>query len=275
MRKAEVPFRSAKWYLSPRVRSVGGGSSMEQRDYRLDLKKLSHIVKYWRHLDPPLIKLLRGARAEHLRLRDYDRPPMNGSKNRVAILDRLHAAVHFQSVVETGTWLGTTTEYFATLGGSPQVYSTEISDVYFKFASMRHRLRPNIRLANLSSPELLRQIDGTLASPTLVYLDAHWHKYLPLRDELAICTRWPDTVIMIDDFKVEGDPSFPFDDYGPVTGQLTLDYIRDQIEGFEVFFPNFTRPLDGDAGTGFVILAKSPTLINALASEPLLRRQSV
>jgi hypothetical protein len=51
---------------------------------------------------------------------------------------------------------------------------------------------------------------------TFFYLDAHWHKDLPLRDETEFIMRNFDSfVIMIDDFEVPGDPGYTFDDYGP------------------------------------------------------------
>ena len=63
------------------------------------------------------------------------------------------------------------------------------------------------------------------AVPTLFYLDAHWHEYLPLRDELEIALgQFANAVVLIDDFQVPDDPGYGFDDYGPGK-TLNLEYL--------------------------------------------------
>jgi hypothetical protein len=47
------------------------------------------------------------------------------------------------------------------------------------------------------------------------HLDAHWEGDLPLQEEIEIILgRFPNFLIMIDDFRVPGDSGYGFDDYG-------------------------------------------------------------
>lgn len=42
-----------------------------------------------------------------------------------------------------------------------------------------------------------------------------WDQHLPLREELEIiCSKFPSAIILIDDFRVDDDSTYHFDDYG-------------------------------------------------------------
>ena len=94
-----------------------------------------------------------------------------------------------------------------------------------------------------------------LADPTvpksnvLFYLDAHWDDGdLPLAQELrTISEGWPDSVIVMDDFEVEGDPGYGFDEYGPGM-RLSRRYLDDHvIEDYVLLYP--AAPSSSETGS--------------------------
>ena len=62
---------------------------------------------------------------------------------------------------------------------------------------------------------------------------------------------------MIDDFQVPHDPGYGFDDYGPMCGRLTIDFIEDLIAEYDlsVCFPAFASVDETGSKRGCVILA--------------------
>ena len=97
----------------------------------------------------------------------------------------------FDGIIETGTYLGTTTAMFAETG--LPVYSVECNPRYFAYASRRFRRnRHRVHLFECDSITFLKQIsrDSQLAKSRLFfYLDAHWGAHLPLLEELRIIAR--------------------------------------------------------------------------------------
>jgi predicted O-methyltransferase YrrM len=93
----------------------------------------------------------------------------NGQKNRARVFHALNTEVQFENYVETGTFLGMTTDFLARTAGErgARVYSCEIDDRHFGIASrtvgmlqnvVRHALAgvefrvPRCALERLSSP---------------------------------------------------------------------------------------------------------------------------
>lgn len=117
---------------------------------------------------------------------------------------RLAYRHHVETIVETGTFHGVTTEFLASL--APSVHSIEIDWRYLEIARGRLQTLENVQLHQGNSPEVLRKLLGGLKQPLLLFLDAHWGGYCPLQDELktaASCgVRRP--VIVIHDFLVPG-----------------------------------------------------------------------
>src|SRR5262249_13055811 len=94
------------------------------------------------------------------------------------------------------------------------------------------------------------------AKPIFFYLDAHWEDALPLRAELeVILATWSDAIVMIDDFQVEGDAQYGFDDYGD-NKQLSLSYIKEIIDKFKptLFFPSVSGRMESGARRGSIVL---------------------
>lgn len=82
----------------------------------------------------------------------------------------------------------------------------------------------------------------------LAYLDAHWVKEIPARNELTALASWGGNwVAIIDDFKVPGDPSYGFDQYGEIAVDLTL--IPDSL-GIQIFVPKISAETETGANKG-------------------------
>jgi hypothetical protein len=143
----------------------------------------------------------------------------------------------------------------------------------YEFSKWRLRGRNHCHLYKGNSDEVLRRFDpADHARRCLFYLDAHWNNDLPLRAELKACAQWGNAVVMIDDFQVEDDPGFGFDDYGDSIGRLTLNYIADLLDDCDVFFPRFSSAVDKSRKTrGFVMLIRNCEISSKMRDCPFLR----
>jgi hypothetical protein len=97
------------------------------------------------------------------------------------------------------------------------------------------------------------------------YLDAHWRRDLPLRQEVEeILTACADAIGMIDDCRVEGDTGYGFDDYGD--GQaISLEYIWPVSEPFDprAFVPVVPTEQEAGARRGCMVLVGPATKLPA------------
>jgi hypothetical protein len=103
----------------------------------------------------------------------------------------------------------------------------------------------------------LSKNDSVQKEDVFFYLDAHWGKDLPLRDELEIIfKKWKNPIVMVDDFEVPGT-DYGFDDYGP-DKSLSLSYIEPIVLSHElcVLFPSITSVEESGAKRGCVILCR-------------------
>jgi predicted O-methyltransferase YrrM len=163
-------------------------------------------------------------------------PPLNGQKRRRECISAIMAAVQPDEIVETGTYRGSTTEYFAKEYGLP-VHTIENNKYFYLYSKLR--LLRN-RLAHVyfgDSPLLIhkRIAAGAGAKRMFFYLDAHWFDSPPLIEEvLLIVNNCTEAIICIDDFRVDGDPGYRFDTYGSIS--LSLDYLN-LPPGVSVYFP--------------------------------------
>src|SRR5262249_9729168 len=136
--------------------------------------------------------------------------PFNGQAGRRAIFDMIVSTIAPALILETGTYLGTTTELMAETGIT--IISVEDNARNFGYARMRMRRFRNVELRlGDSRAEACRALDfhrRVLQSrPLFAYLDAHWNEHLPLAEELnVIFARCPNAVVMVDDFRVPNDP---------------------------------------------------------------------
>lgn len=199
---------------------------------------------------------------------------LHGQCGRWAVVNAIFSKLPVSQIVETGTYLGFTAGDLASRFDVP-VHSGELLPRYHQAAKMRLRNLPNVRLYNNDSRAFLKQLSadpGVTAGVTLFYLDAHWYKDLPLEDEVRIIAgTWRDFVIVVDDFKVPGDPGYAYDDYGP--GRcLELSYLEPVAREFSlsVAFPRLPSSEETGVRAGYAVIS-SPSVAKLVAEIPLLR----
>jgi hypothetical protein len=200
--------------------------------------------------------------------------PFNGQTFRAELIRALIQLCKIEQIVETGTYRGTTTEWFAQFG--LPVFSAEISARMAAFSRLRLTHWPNVRIENAPSTTALREwsADPLICSRrTLFYLDAHWMNYLPLREEIEIISaRFKSFAIVIDDFRVAGDDAYRYDDYGP--GKvLELDYLKPVLSKFvTVYFPSLPGKRETGARRGCVLLTNDEGMAEICDQMPSLQR---
>jgi len=161
-----------------------------------------------------------------------------------------HRRYDFACALETGTFEGYTTLGLARL--MPRVFTIEVSEQNYCAAAARLGREPRIIPLLGNSSAVLSQILPELDYPLFAFLDAHWHDYWPLRDELRLllAVKQPK-LIMIHDFQVPGR-SFGFDAY---RGQAcNLDYIGDVLPHDECRYVFNDRTASGSANRGVLFI---------------------
>jgi hypothetical protein len=204
--------------------------------------------------------------------------PFNGQSARQTLFKMIIANTPPRAIVESGTYLGTTTEFMAQTG--LPVFTIELNSRNYGFVRARFRRNGNITLIHGDSRSALRELlVGPLSSlanshPLFFYLDAHWNDDLPLVEELGIVFGGcPSAVVMIDDFQVSSDSGYGYDDYG-LGKALTLSYIKPAMSTHQLqaYYPSTPSSAETGSRRGCVVLAKGSFHGSALASTPLLSR---
>lgn len=201
--------------------------------------------------------------------------PFNGQRARKEMFSEMLKAGPFNAIVETGTYLGATTEFLARQVQIP-LYTVELMPRYFYYARFRCRPYRNARIFLGDSRYFLKGLQSGVSFPRsgiLFYLDAHWYKELPLRDEVDLIEGgWKESVVVIDDFQVPDDSGCKFDDYGP--GQrLCLEYLGSRTRDFDIFRPSAPSSAEEmDNPRGCVVLATKDSMAERLRRIKSLRQ---
>ena len=153
----------------------------------------------------------------------------------MALFESIVAKCSPAIIVETGTFLGTTTEYLATT--QLPIYSVKHDRRTYGFAKTRLWCRRNVHLKRGDSREaLLAWLDGPVhnhsGGPVLIYLDAHWESDVPLSEELVVIFDHRYAIVMIDDFRVPFDNGYGYDDYGEGKA-LVPAYIKSAVRALQ------------------------------------------
>jgi hypothetical protein len=183
--------------------------------------------------------------------------PMGGQARRVKKVIELVDIFQPDLIIETGTFIGSTTPLLATLFDTP-VITIELSERLAKRNILLFsKLYPNLNIKQVvgnSASELKNILNSTSSDKKLfVYLDAHWFDYLPTTDELNTLVAWGgEFIALIDDFKNEFDSGYGFDEY-----RSGLHVGKDLIpknSGLHVFVPRINSKKEGLArrGTAYV-----------------------
>jgi predicted O-methyltransferase YrrM len=180
--------------------------------------------------------------------------PFNGQVSRHKQIQQIAGQIKPNVAIETGTFLGTTTPYLATMV-SGNTYTIEFLAKYAKKARMRFESEFQSLAITLIEGNSVNEIQKLLetippSSVVLAYLDAHWERELPTAQELNELLLWGDNwVAVIDDFKVPGDDSYGFDQYGELVVDQSLI-----PNGVRLMVPNQSAKSESGArkGTGYV-----------------------
>jgi predicted O-methyltransferase YrrM len=199
------------------------------------------------------------------------RPPdsgFNGQENRKAVFKEIISRISFDTVLETGTWIGNSTGFMAEATRLP-VHTCEINDLYQAVAKKRLSDLHNISYYRCDSRQFLKEMSlRTYIETPFIYLDAHWYADLPLAEELEIIAkRWKDFVILVDDFSVPGDHGYGYDDYG-YGKALELKCFDKPISKADlaIFFPTTSSNQETGARRGWVILCPKGRVSSILES---------
>jgi hypothetical protein len=202
---------------------------------------------------------------------------LNGQAVRQKVYSEIMDRIDFRAIVETGTYRGTTSEFFAE-SGLP-VYTVEIHPRLYGYAVQRFSGDHRVHVFHGDSPAFLRGLaDDPKVSKSKVffYLDAHvqdgsrYHK-APLQDELEIVfTRWNDAVVLVDDFQVPGT-GYGFDDWGPGK-TLSVECLQPLKHlNLSAFFPAVDVDQETGAKRGWVVLCKEDNVRQILSGIDKLR----
>ncbi|MCZ8379270.1 hypothetical protein O6P37_10380 [Mycobacterium sp. CPCC 205372] len=200
--------------------------------------------------------------------------PLNGQEGRRRICTDVIEALAARVIVETGTFRGNTTEWFATFG--VPVHSVEAEPRQYAYARLRLRgVSDRVHVTLGDSRLFLKQLASDPTVPKVnafFYLDAHWNADLPLADEIeTIMSTWTRSVIMIDDFAVPGD-SYAYDDYGP--GAVLDSRYLDSLSRPDLprFYPSLPAYRETGMKRGCVVLCNDSETENKLDALTSLRR---
>lgn len=163
-------------------------------------------------------------------LMPFQEQPFNGDKFIEASFLKLKKLFSIDTIVETGTCLGSSAIWFA--NNFETLVTIEANKQFLDIAIQRVKencSNPNILFGFGKSEDYLRQIiSARLDKRIMFFLDAHWGASCPLREELqAIADLKIKPVIAIHDFVVPGS-NLGYDEYN---GQkFTFEWLEDLFD---------------------------------------------
>jgi len=175
--------------------------------------------------------------------RMYHNFEFHGDKIFKRAFKKIGSDIRVTAVVETGTFLGFTTKLFARLFPDVQIYTCEINRDYFRKAKKSLLKYPNVHVYNMNSSDFLNFLisENKLGEQPMFYLDAHWLDKWPLEQEIEIISeQLKNAVVLIDDFKIPGNPNFVYDRYKDK--ECSLDRINPNIHQkniYNLLMPNY------------------------------------
>lgn len=190
----------------------------------------------------------------------------NGQIERQRIFCELLQRFRFSVAIELGTFIGNTTGFLAKSIPHGRILSCEVSSLFYSIAEKRLGHFCNILLSCDDSRKFLEKVDVGDTDTVFIYLDAHWNSDLPLQSELEICSqRFPDAIIMIDDFEVLGDSGYQYDNYGRKRSLSFGDFgSAFRRLGYSVYLPSTPSSHETGARRGCVVLARQGPLSDEL-----------
>ena len=203
--------------------------------------------------------------------------PLNGQRVRQYVFDRL-MRIGIDAIIETGTYLGTSTAFFARQG--VPVFTCESQERYFASAIAHLSGYSNIEMHLEDSRRFLARMateDRNSFEYPFFYLDAHWYDDVPLSEEIRIIrSRWKNFVIMVDDFEVPGT-DYGYDRY-PNGLELSLEYLKREavdLQGAAIMFPTAMASAETGMRRGTLVLTSECIYLEKLRGERALYRHEM
>ena len=210
-------------------------------------------------------------------LNERDILPFNGQEFRKKIFKELLNSFSFDAIVETGSYLGSTTSYLHEISGLP-VYTVEINPRWYGYVNARFLWDQKVKPKKGDTRAFLKKLAAKqrmTGKKIFFYLDAHWRKELPLKEEIEIIfDTWPDSIIMIDDFQVPDDPDYGYDDYGEGK-TLNMNYLSSVTKHkLTALFPTKEGKMETGRKRGCVVVGSSDEIVQRLEKMKTLRKYS-
>jgi hypothetical protein len=175
------------------------------------------------------------------------------SKKIIELLDEFQPDL----IIETGTFIGSTTPLLANLFQTPVITIELNARLAARNRVMFERLHSNLSIRQVtgnSDTELAKILEDLSQKTRLfTYLDAHWFDYLPTTNELNELIKWGgDFIALIDDFKNDLFPEYGFDEYS--SGLFIGKQLLPKGAGLKLYVPATDALREGLArrGTGYV-----------------------
>lgn len=183
--------------------------------------------------------------------------PFNGQARRFVSLSAIATSLQPTHVIETGTYLGSSTPYLASFA-TTAAHTIEIDQHVAERARRRFALNHaslGIDLILGDSATCIARLLASIPSDgtrVLAYLDAHWLDQIPTASEISALDDWGGIwAAVIDDFQVDGDEGYGFDRYADV---VIGAGIVPSIPGLQIWVPAepSQRETGARRGTGYL-----------------------
>lgn len=165
---------------------------------------------------------------------NFEIEPFNGDTFLEKEFLRLKEEYKIKNIVETGTFHGHTTCWFAM--NFDKVYTSEVKQEYYQISDQRFKDNGFENINNYlgDSVQILPAIITTLKkskSNNIFFLDAHWYTN-PLLGELKQIadSGYKPQVICIHDMKNPNDPTMGYDQYPDQGISYSFEWVRPFIE---------------------------------------------
>jgi predicted O-methyltransferase YrrM len=182
--------------------------------------------------------------------------PFNGQARRMRTIASIAANADFDVVIETGTYLGSSTPYLAGLFNC-DTYTIEINQHFAKRAQNRFsNNHPSLKITAFvgDSAEVVGKILENVSKEKVVfaYLDAHWLDAIPTGQEIKHLIEWGgEWIAVVDDFLVPNDSGYKYDSYGE---KIIGSEIIPENPNIEVWIPRESAEFETGvrSGTGYI-----------------------